>query len=73
MYIVMPNEFNICMNDKERKTIEDCRTTLTQIQEEMEKYDCTDLETEDFEIITYGHLEDILAQLSVLLEVYKMH
>ena len=73
MYIEMPNEFIISLNFEEKRVIKECCTILTLIEEEVAKHNCSEIITEDDEIITYGHIEDIIIQLNLLVEAHKMY
>lgn len=73
MIIEMPTEINVTLEKAEKEAIHKCMNVLTGIQNTMEKHDCDILTTDYDDSITYGDIDDIIADLNRLVNAVIMH
>lgn len=73
MIVMTPNRLDVTLDSKEEKIIQDCVYVLKSIQEKMYEFNCSVLENINGETITDGGIDDILADLNVLIGAIEMY
>lgn len=73
MIVMTPNRLDVTLDSKEEKAIKDCMYVLTSIQEKMYEFNCDVLENINGETVTDGGIDDILADLKVLIGAIEMY
>lgn len=73
MIVMTPNRLDVTLDSKEEKAIKECMLVLTSIQEKMYEFDCSILADVNGETLTYGGIDDILADLNTLIHAIEMY
>jgi hypothetical protein len=73
MNVYTPSRLDVTLNPQEEKVIKDCMDTLVLIQKKMYEFNCSILADFNGETITYGEIDDILANFERLLHVVEMY